>query len=147
MAIRMSTKVRIACNPIRGVMMNTKRFLGLILVGLATIGACAVTFTAMAQVAPSPALTGQVSSQEEGPMEGVLVSAKRMGSTVTLTVVSDAQGRYDFPQNRLEPGLYAIRIRAVGYELDKPVQAEVTAENTAHVDLELASAQDLWRQL
>jgi hypothetical protein len=42
----------------------------------------------------SRALTGLVSSQEEGPMEGVLVSAKRAGSGVTTTVVSDAQGRY-----------------------------------------------------
>ncbi|PYS55805.1 MAG: hypothetical protein DMG13_02455 [Acidobacteria bacterium] len=128
-------------------MMKTKRFLGLILVGLATYGPCAVTGAAMAQVAPSPALTGLVSSQEEGPMEGVLVSAKRMGSTFTVTVVSDAQGRYDFPRSRLESGQYSVRIRAVGYELDKPVQAEVTAEKTAHLDLKLAKAQDLSRQL
>jgi len=35
----------------------------------------------------SASLTGQVSSKEEGPMEGVLVSAKRLASTVTVTVV------------------------------------------------------------
>ena len=35
---------------------------------------------ANAQTAP---LTGQVSASEEGPMEGVLVSAKRDGTTVT----------------------------------------------------------------
>jgi len=43
------------------------------------------------------ALTGQVTSAEEGAMEGVLVSAKKAGSTVTITVVSDAQGNYSFP--------------------------------------------------
>ena len=43
------------------------------------------------------ALTGQVTSTEEGPMEGVLVSAKKAGSTITITVVSDEQGRYSFP--------------------------------------------------
>ncbi len=127
--------------------MKTKRFLRRILVGLATIVACSVTDTAMAQVAPSPALTGLVSSQEEGPMEGVLVSVKRMGSTVTVTVVSDAQGRYDFPRSRVEPGQYSVRIRAVGYELDKAVQAQVTAEKTAYLDLKLAKALDLSRQL
>ncbi len=127
--------------------MKTKRFLRLILVGLATIGACSVTDTAMAQGAPSPALTGLVSSQEEGPMEGVLVSVKRMGSTVTVTVVSDAQGRYDFPRSRLEPGQYSVRIRAVGDELDKAVQAQVTAEKTAYLDLKLAKALDVSRQL
>src|SRR5215468_616250 len=42
------------------------------------------------------ALTGRVSSAEEGPMEGVLISAKKPGTTMTITVVSDDQGRYQF---------------------------------------------------
>ena len=69
-------------------------------------------------------------------MEGVLVSAKRAGSTMTVTVVSDAQGRYGFPRNRLEPGAYSIRIRAIGYELDGPGTVNVTAEQTAQLDAE-----------
>src|ERR1017187_4803380 len=46
------------------------------------------------QTPASTALSGQVSSKEEGPMEGVLVSAKKAGWTVTITVVTDQQGRY-----------------------------------------------------
>ena len=42
-------------------------------------------------------------------MEGVLVSAKREGSTVTATVVSDAKGRYSFPSSKLAPGRYSLR--------------------------------------
>src|SRR5258705_1696791 len=68
--------------------------------------------------APAAALTGRISSTEEARMEGVLVSAKRDGSTVTTTVVSGADGRYSFPGARLEPGRYAIAVRAAGYELD-----------------------------
>ena len=75
----------------------------------------------------SAALTGVVSSQAEGAMEGVLVSAKRVGSTMTMTVVSDAQGRYAFPGNRLEPGAYAVRIRATGYDVEGPASADVAA--------------------
>jgi hypothetical protein len=41
-------------------------------------------------------------------MEGVLVSARRAASTMTVTVVSDAQGRYRFPSARLQPGAYAL---------------------------------------
>src|SRR5437879_5025609 len=70
-----------------------------------------------AQAKPSVALEGQVTSAEEGPMEGVLVSAKKADSTITVTVVSDQQGRYRFPEARLAPGRYALRIRAVGYDL------------------------------
>src|SRR5687768_2484749 len=71
--------------------------------------------------APAAALTGQVTSSEEGPMEGVLVSARQSGSTLTTTVVSDTQGRYRFPASRLGPGRYALSIRAIGYDLDGAV--------------------------
>ena len=96
---------------------------------------------------PGAALTGEVSSPEEGRMEGVLVSAKRTGSTVTITVVSDAQGRYRFPSSKLEPGRYSLRIRAVGYELESSQPAEVTAQKTTRLDLKLRKAQDLASQL
>jgi len=97
--------------------------------------------------APGVALTGQVSSQEEGLMEGVLVSAKPDGSTVTITVVSDAKGRYSFPTSKLEPGRYALHIRAVGYELEGTNLAEVAGQKTTQLDLKLRKAQDLASQL
>src|SRR5262245_3193550 len=83
--------------------------------------------TLPAQAQGPAALTGTVTSQQEGKMEGVLVSAKKAGSTITITVVSDADGRYSFPANRLEPGDYAISIRAIGYDLDGPQQVKVGA--------------------
>jgi hypothetical protein len=52
-------------------------------------------------------------------MEGVLVGAKKAASTITTWVVSDAEGRYRFPRDRMEPGNYAVRIRASGYELPR----------------------------
>src|SRR5207247_2993849 len=66
---------------------------------------------------PGVALTGQVSSKEEGMMEGVLVSAKRDDFTIAITVVSDEKGRYSFPRSKLGPGHYSLKIRAVGYDL------------------------------
>jgi len=99
------------------------------------------------QTPSSVALTGQVSSQEEGPMEGVLVSARRVGSTFTITVVSDQQGRYNFPRMRLDPGEYSLRMRAVGYDLDDPGAVQITAQKTASVDLKLHKARDLSVQL
>ena len=56
------------------------------------------------------ALSGVVSSQEEGQMEGVLVSARKEGSNITVSVVSDNQGRYSFPGNRLQPGNYNVTL-------------------------------------
>src|SRR5713226_7489014 len=90
-----------------------------------------------AQTTGAAALTGRVRSQEEGPLEGVLVSARKEGSTITITVVSDSQGRYSFPRARLEPGRYTLRARATGYDLSDPGPAEVAAQKTAQMDLKL----------
>ena len=74
------------------------------------------------------ALAGQVTSQEEGPMEGVVVSAKKDGSTITVSVISDKQGHFSFPASRLEPGHYTLKIRAVGYSLEAPATADLAAQ-------------------
>ena len=84
-----------------------------------------------------PALTGIVSSPAEGAMEGVIVSAKRAGGTMTVSVLSDAQGRYAFPASRLEPGTYAIRVRAAGYDLEGPSTVDVAAGRASQLDLKL----------
>ena len=93
------------------------------------------------------ALSGQVTSAEEGAMEGVLVSAKMTGSTKTVTVVSDAKGRYAFPANRLEPGKYAVTVRAAGYDLAAPSTPELSAKGGATADLKLVKTKDLAAQL
>jgi len=67
-------------------------------------------FIQPAQAQKAAALTGQVSSAEEGAMEGVVVSAKKEGSNITTSVVSDDKGRYSFPADRLSPGQYKISI-------------------------------------
>ncbi len=93
------------------------------------------------------ALTGQVTSAEEGAMEGVLVSAKKAGGNITITVVSDKNGRYSFPANKLAPGQYAIRIRAVGYDYDNGKPVEVVAQKPANYDIKLRRTEDLAAQL
>ena len=114
------------------------------------MGAAAVIAACLNQAdaqSSGAALTGIVSSAAEGVIEGVLVSAKRAGSTVTVTVATDAQGRYTFPRARLEPGSYAIRIRAIGYELEPGGSAQVSAQQPTQLDLTLRKTQDLASQL
>ena len=107
-----------------------------------------------AQAPPAPvasdasvALSGVVSSAEEGAMEGVLVTVKRTGATVSTTVVTDASGRYRFPRARLDPGTYAIRMRAVGYDLESPTTVTVDPHHAAVADLKLQKTRDLAAQL
>src|SRR5579863_4320886 len=94
-----------------------------------------------------PALVGQVSSQEEGPMEGVVVSAKKDGSTITVSVLTDNKGHYSFPASRLEPGHYTLKIRAVGYNLEAPAAADLAAMKPTTTDLKLVKAKNLIPQL
>src|SRR5437870_1592487 len=85
------------------------------------------------------ALTSTVASTEEGRMEGVLVSAKRESSNKIVTVVSNTEGAYTFPRNRLEAGRYQLSIRAVGYVLPgaSKLPVTVTADTTARLDVTL----------
>ena len=93
------------------------------------------------------ALVGQVSSQEEGPMEGVVVSAKKDGSTITVSVISDNKGHFSFPASRLDPGHYTLKIRAVGYNLEAPATADLAAQKPATADLKLVKAKNMIPQM
>jgi streptogramin lyase len=93
------------------------------------------------------AIAGLVSSVSEGPLEGVLVSVTKTGATVTTTVVSDESGHYRFPVERIGPGLYTVRVRAIGYDLEGAVTVEVKLSSAAAADLKLVQARDLAAQL
>jgi virginiamycin B lyase len=117
-------------------------------VGLAATTAAALVLAGIGNApAADSALAGRVSSVEEGAMEGVLVSAQRDGSTIRTTVVTDAQGRYAFPADRLAPGDYKISIRAVGYELDGRGTAAIGADKISSADLKLKKTANLAAQL
>ena len=119
--------------------MRTSRFLL-----LATAVLAVFHFQLSPAQAPAPvALSGQVTSAEEGLMEGVVVSAKKDGSTVSISVVSDAKGRFAFPAARLEPGRYALKARAAGYEVDGAGTAEVVAGQEARGDLRMRKVKNL----
>src|SRR5580658_3488761 len=93
------------------------------------------------------AISGQVTSDAEGAMEGVVVTARKDGSIVSISVTTDAKGHYAFPDNRLEPGHYTLKIRAAGYDLAAPAATNVASEQTSNVDLKLAPTKDLPSQL
>src|SRR5215213_5389804 len=102
---------------------------------------------ALTQSQAPAGLSGTVSSVKEGLMEGVVVSAKKTGSTITVSVATDDKGRFSFPAGRLEPGQYALSTRAVGYDLENPKSADVTAGKTESIDIKLAPTKNLAKQM
>src|SRR4051812_10307561 len=130
-----------AVRPVRRKSMKLKAFL------LATSMFTVAGFVgAQAQTLSGQSLSGKVSSTEEGQMEGVLVSAKKEGSTVTTTVVSNDKGEFSFPAGKLEPGTYKITIRAVGYSLVGPKSIDIAAGG-ATADVKLAKVRNVASQL
>ena len=113
----------------------------------ATLAAFCFAATHTANAEAPAALAGQVSSAKEGAMEGVVVSAKRAGGTITVSVVTDEKGRYSFPAERLAPGHYTLGARAAGYDLDGAKAADVTAGQAATADIKLKPTQNLPAQL
>jgi len=100
-----------------------------------------------AQAELQTAVSGRVTSAADGALEGVLVSIRKADSTITTTVVTDQQGRYRFPRARVEPGRYAVRIRAVGYDLEGPDTIDIASRQTTTADLTVRKASDLASQL
>ncbi len=80
-------------------------------------------------------------------MEGVLVSAQRDGSPVSVTVVTDATGHYAFPADRLPSGRYGLRIRTTGYEIASLAAPEIVAGVTTTADIALRKLADYSAQL
>ena len=118
--------------------------LGAVLLAAIVAGA---TARPTAQAAPGAALSGAVTSAAEGKMEGVLVTVRREGANFTVTVISDALGRYSFPRTHMEPGKYAVTIRATGFDLAGPTSVDVSAQRAASLDLALQPAKDIIPQL
>ena len=80
-------------------------------------------------------------------MEGVVVSAKKVGSTITISVATDDKGRFSFPTSKLQPGQYALSIRAIGYDLEEPRSTDVSAGKTANIEIKLAPTKNLSKQM
>src|SRR5258706_12427342 len=109
--------------------MRPKGFLFVLIAGLTVTLIYPELSLLRGQTPSSVGLTGQVTSKEEGPMEGVIVSAKKEGSTITGSVASDQQGRYRFPRERMEPGTYSLKMRAAGYDPDHVGPVQISEDN------------------
>jgi streptogramin lyase len=115
-----------------------------------TLAAAAMLLAPIVHAGPTradAALTGIVSSEAEGKMEGVVVTARQAKSIVQVSVTTDADGRYSFPQDRLQPGEYTLSSRAVGYDIASPVKATVSNIEPATADIKLKKTKNLAGQL
>src|SRR5689334_16732472 len=84
----------------------------------AVLLACAASLSAVTSVhAADQMLSGAIATPSGQKLEGVTVSAKLEGSTITTSVYTDASGVYLFPP--LPEGKYRVWAQALGFETAK----------------------------
>jgi streptogramin lyase len=92
--------------------------------------ACALPLAAAtAAQAAERVLSGRIATGSGQKLDGVTVSAKREGSTITTSVYTDAAGEYFFPP--LPEGRYRVWAQALGFE-----------RSSGSIDLSAARRQD-----
>ena len=82
-------------------------------------------------------LTGSITSATGQKLDGVQVSAKKIGSTITNSVYTDQNGEYYFPA--MEDGNYAVWAQTLGFETAK---SNVALTATQHQNFKLAAITD-----
>ena len=107
--------------------------------------ATAAAMIATTSYAADQQLSGSVASAAGQKLDGVTVSAKMVGSTITTSVYTDADGNYYFPP--MPAGTYKVWAQALGFER---VNADVNLSANRRQNLSLRTITDpetKWRQL
>jgi streptogramin lyase/mono/diheme cytochrome c family protein len=107
--------------------------------------ATAAAMIATTSYAADQQLSGQINSAAGQRLDGVTVSAKMAGSTITTSVYTDEQGMYYFPA--MPEGQYQVWAQALGFER---ANADVNLNGTKRQNLSLQTITDpeaRWRQL
>src|SRR5258708_27397743 len=94
-------------------------------------GIAVISYQGKSWAQNEPALAGAVRSPEGAPLEGVPVTATKANSTIAVTAITNHQGRYSFPADRLSPGAYALTIPPTGSDLHGTPTATLPAQQPA----------------
>jgi streptogramin lyase len=107
--------------------------------------ATAAAMVATTSYAADQQLSGSVASAAGQKLDGVTVSAKMVGGTITTSVYTDADGNYYFPP--MPEGQYKVWAQALGFER---INADVNLSANRRQNLALRTITDpetKWRQL
>ncbi len=95
--------------------------------------------------AAEQSLSGAIASRSGQKLDGVTVSAKREGSTITTSVYTDATGDYFFPP--LPAGKYRVWAQALGFEMSSEAVELSRARRRNFTLQEITDPERRFRQL
>src|SRR5437868_7746107 len=90
-------------------------------------------------------IAGNVQGPDGKPLMGIFVVAENTQNKMTVTVLSDAQGRYHM--NNLPAANYSVQITAVGYKSDPHNGVQLTADQKTSFDFSLQTGVVRWSDL
>lgn len=106
-------------------------------------------FLALTASMASPVFAASITGNVKGPdgksLMGIFVVAENSQNKMTVTVLSDAQGRYHI--NNLPAATYSVQISAVGYKSDPHQNVQLTADQKFSCDFALQTAPVRWTEL
>src|SRR5579872_4382430 len=106
---------------------------------LAAFASFAVLFTSPAFAAT---VTGTVKGPDGTPFEGAFVQAINSKTHISVSVLSDKQGRYRV--ENLPAGEYQVRVRAVGYTTDPHSAVNLSADQNVSFEFALQKGTVRW---
>ena len=105
-----------------------------------------LTLTALLSSAASAAtITGSITGPDGKPFMGAFVVAENTQNKMTVSVLSNAQGRYHM--GNLAPATYKVRISAIGYKSEPRGDVRLSGEQKASFDFALEKAKVRWSDL
>jgi len=109
------------------------------------LASAALVITGFSAQAADQLLAGAITSASGQKLEGVTVSAKRDGTTITTSVYTDQDGNYYFPP--LADGKYLVWAQALGFETAKDA-VDLTATRKHNIALKpMTDREAMIRQL
>lgn len=93
----------------------------------------------------SATISGTVKGPDGAAFEGAFVGAQNAKTRITVTVLSDRQGRYRI--ENLPAGSYEIRLRAPGYTADPRAGVSLTGAQKSIADFALQTGMVRWSDL
>ena len=90
----------------------------------------------------SATITGTVKGTDGAPFQGAFVEAQNTKTKITVSVLSDSQGRYRI--EKLPGGEFRMQIRAIGFKADPRTGVNLTADQNASFDFALQKGMVRW---
>src|SRR5260370_26594093 len=99
----------------------------------------------LASSAFAATITGNVQGPDGKPFMGAFVVAENTQNKMTVSVLSDPQGRYHI--GNLAAATYTVHITAIGYNSDPRTEVRLTGEQNASFDFALQKKRVRWSDL